>query len=60
GSYILSELDRSISKLRFAAYQLIPYHPRDVRQIPVTKITQMSEKELDDFTFDREQDEEDI
>ena len=26
GSYILSELDRSVSKLRFAAFRVIPYH----------------------------------
>lgn len=29
GSYTLSELDGTISQLRFAANRLIPYHPRD-------------------------------
>ncbi|TFK17339.1 hypothetical protein FA15DRAFT_549907, partial [Coprinopsis marcescibilis] len=28
GSYILAELDGSVSKLRFAAYRIIPYYPR--------------------------------
>ena len=39
GSYILGELDGSISKLRFAAFRLIPYHPRDLKAVPVTKST---------------------
>ncbi|KAJ2936233.1 hypothetical protein H1R20_g861, partial [Candolleomyces eurysporus] len=54
GSYILSELDGSISKLRYAAYRLLPYHPRNIRQIPISKITEMSSDELDDYTRDRE------
>ncbi|KIJ08980.1 hypothetical protein PAXINDRAFT_41025, partial [Paxillus involutus ATCC 200175] len=28
GSYMLAELDRSISKLRYAAFRLLPYHVR--------------------------------
>ncbi|KAF8229322.1 hypothetical protein L208DRAFT_1287364, partial [Tricholoma matsutake] len=28
GTYILRELDGSLSKLRYAAFQLIPYHPQ--------------------------------
>ncbi|RXW12346.1 hypothetical protein EST38_g13510 [Candolleomyces aberdarensis] len=54
GSYILSELDGSISRLRYAAYRLLPYHPRDIRQIPVSSITDKSNNELDNLTRDRE------
>ncbi|KIJ11569.1 hypothetical protein PAXINDRAFT_26204, partial [Paxillus involutus ATCC 200175] len=28
GSYLLAKLDGSVSKLRFAAFRLLPYHPR--------------------------------
>jgi hypothetical protein len=52
GSYILAELDGSISKLRFAAFRLVPYHPRDLRAIPVTKLTDASPEALDNFTHD--------
>jgi hypothetical protein len=54
GSYILAELDGSISKLRFGAFRLVPYHPRDLRAIPVTKLTDSSPEELDDLTYDPE------
>jgi hypothetical protein len=37
GSYVLGELDGSLSKLRFAAFRLLPYLPRNVRSVPVTK-----------------------
>lgn len=52
GSYILSELDGSISKLRFTAFQLVPYHPRDIRSVPLTKITNATLEQLEDFTYD--------
>lgn len=54
GSYILTELDGAISKLRFAAFRLVPYHPRDLRAVPVTKLTEATPEELDDFTYDLE------
>ncbi|TFK18548.1 hypothetical protein FA15DRAFT_603116 [Coprinopsis marcescibilis] len=54
GSYILAELDGSISKLRFAAYRVIPYIPRDIRRVPVTTITDIDPAALEDETFDRE------
>ena len=37
GSYILAELDGSLSKLRFAAFRLLPYHPRNLKAVPVTR-----------------------
>jgi hypothetical protein len=36
-SYRLAELDGSISKLKFAAFRLIPYHPRSSSSIEVTQ-----------------------
>jgi hypothetical protein len=52
GSYILGELDGALSKLRFAAFRLIPYLPRDIRSVPVTKLADFSENELEDLTHD--------
>ncbi|KAF7776572.1 hypothetical protein Agabi119p4_4965 [Agaricus bisporus var. burnettii] len=52
GSYILSELDGSISKLRFTAFQLVPHHPRNLRAVPVTKITDATPEQLDNYTYD--------
>ncbi|KAF9536379.1 hypothetical protein CPC08DRAFT_738899 [Agrocybe pediades] len=52
GSYILSELDGSISKLRFAAFRLIPYFPRDIRAIRVEKLTELEDDELERQTHD--------
>jgi hypothetical protein len=37
GSYRLAEVDGSISKLKFAAFRLIPYHPRSPSSIEVTQ-----------------------
>jgi len=38
GSYRLAELDGAVSKLRFAAFRLVPYHARSRTSIPVTRI----------------------
>ncbi|KIJ13603.1 hypothetical protein PAXINDRAFT_25111, partial [Paxillus involutus ATCC 200175] len=47
GSYLLAELDGSVSKLRFAAFRLLPYHPRSTSRIAVTTITGLDEEALD-------------
>ena len=52
GSYILGELDGSISRLRFAAFRLIPYHPRDLSAVPVTKGTSEIEQDFEESTHD--------
>ena len=52
GSYILGELDGALSKLRFAAFRLIPYLPRDIRSIPVTRLADIPQEELEDLTHD--------
>ena len=46
GSYILGELDGALLKLRFAAFHLIPYSPRDIKAIPVTRI---SDEQVDEM-----------
>jgi transposase InsO family protein len=40
GSYRLAELDGAVSKLRFAAFQLVPYHARSRTSIPVTRLVE--------------------
>jgi hypothetical protein len=52
GSYVLAELDGTLSKLRYGAFRLIPYHPRDIRAIPVTKITDATPEEVERATHD--------
>ena len=52
GSYVLGELDGSLSKLRFAAFRLIPYRHRDIKSVPVTKFTDNIEESLDEITHD--------
>src|SRR6267154_1985884 len=47
GSYILAELDGSMSKLRYAAFRIIAYHVRNKTRIAVTKITGMDDEALD-------------
>ncbi|TDL14356.1 hypothetical protein BD410DRAFT_734231 [Rickenella mellea] len=54
GSYILAELTGAISKTRYAAFRLLPYHPRTHASIPVTSITGLSEEELDMMTHGAE------
>jgi len=47
GSYILAELDSTISKLRFAAFCVIPYSTRNPARIAVTSVTGMNNTKLD-------------
>ena len=52
GSYILGELDGALSKLRFAAFRLIPYLPHDIRSVPVTRLADIPQEELEELTYD--------
>ena len=52
GSYVLGELDGSISKLRFAAFRLIPYRPRDLTAVPVTKESAEIDQDFEEATHD--------
>jgi len=38
GAYRLAELDGAVSKLRYAAFRLVPYFSRSRSAIPVTRI----------------------
>ena len=38
GAYRLAELDGAISKLRYAAFRLVPYFARSCSSIPVTRV----------------------
>jgi transposase InsO family protein len=60
GSYLLAELDGSVSKLRYAAFRLLPYHPRSETRVSVTRITGMDDEHLDNLaeeTVDEQEDE---
>ena len=52
GSYILGELDGTLSKLRFAAFRLIPYYPRDIKAVPVTRLLEDHPEDLESTTHD--------
>ncbi|KIN96144.1 hypothetical protein M404DRAFT_33547 [Pisolithus tinctorius Marx 270] len=47
GSYLLVKLDGSMSKLGFAAFHLLPYHPWSQTHATVTRITGLDDEELD-------------
>jgi transposase InsO family protein len=49
GAYRLGELDGAVSRLRFAAFCLIPYHARSRAYIPVTHVVDGSEFASPDF-----------
>jgi hypothetical protein len=46
GAYILAKLDGAVSKLRYAAFRLLPYLPRNEAKISVTSITGLDEEAL--------------
>jgi hypothetical protein len=47
GSYLLAEFDGAVSKLRYAAFRIIPYYPRSEERVTVTSITGMNKESLD-------------
>jgi hypothetical protein len=59
GTYRLAELDGAVSTLHYAAFRLVPYHPRDKMRVPVTTITGLGNEELDHFTEDEIEDAQD-
>ena len=52
GSYVLGEMDGSLSKLHFATFHLFPYQLRDIKAVPVTKFVDELRSEVEDFTHD--------
>lgn len=54
GSYVLGELDGALSKLRFAAFRLFPYYPRNTTAVPVTKMTEGLQDQVEDLTHEHE------
>ncbi|RDB26457.1 hypothetical protein Hypma_006024 [Hypsizygus marmoreus] len=60
GSYTLAEVDRSLSKLRFAAFRLVPYHPRSNRHISVTTILDISDADIEAIMHENPTDTDDV
>jgi hypothetical protein len=49
GSYMLAELDGAISKLRFAAFHIIPYYPHCDERVSVTEMTGVDNESIDEM-----------
>ena len=47
GSYLLAELDGAVSRLRYTAFQRIPYYSRLSSVIRITELTDTDDKNLD-------------
>ncbi|KXN88458.1 hypothetical protein AN958_07297 [Leucoagaricus sp. SymC.cos] len=45
GAYILAEINGAVSRLKFAAFRLIPYHPRSRKHLKITEF--VDPKDLD-------------
>jgi hypothetical protein len=52
GSYILAELDGSISRLRAAAFHVIPYHSHVQSHIPITRLIDVPLDDIEDLTVE--------
>lgn len=47
GSYMLAELDGTISKLRFTVFRIIPYYPCSKEHMSVTQMTGIDNESID-------------
>ena len=54
GSYLLTELDGTVSKLQYVAFSLLPYYPRTKILIPVTDFTRLGDQELDNYEVEED------
>jgi hypothetical protein len=52
GAYVLAELDGALSKLRYAAARLVPYHARSQINVDIGHLTSLSTDELAAATTD--------
>jgi hypothetical protein len=52
GAYILAELDGALSRLRYAAARLVPYHPRQLINVDIGHLTGLTSEELAAATAD--------
>ncbi|RDB21241.1 hypothetical protein Hypma_011320 [Hypsizygus marmoreus] len=52
GSYALAEIDGTLSKLRFAPFCVVPYHPRSASHISVTTILDLPDTEIEAITHE--------
>ena len=59
GSYLLAELDSVISKLWYAAFRLVPYHPHTKILIHVMDVTGLTDEELDSFEAEEDMEQSD-
>ena len=61
GSYLLVELDGAVSRLRYAAFRLIPYYSHLSSVICITELTDTDDENLDKLAGEEveEPDEED-
>ena len=61
GLYLLAELDGAVSRLRYAAFRLLPYYPRFSSDVRVTDLTGIDDEDLDKMAGEdaEEPDEED-
>ena len=61
GSYLLAELDGAVSRLCYAAFQIIPYYPCFSSVICITELTDTDDENLDKLAGEdvEEPDEED-
>jgi Integrase zinc binding domain/RNase H-like domain found in reverse transcriptase len=56
GSYILAELDGAVSRLSYAAFRIVPYFPRTLASVPVTKVVELTQEEIDSLHADPDPD----
>jgi hypothetical protein len=61
GAYRLAELDGALSRLRFAAFRLVPYHTRSRSAIAVTRLLDSDDLEaLNNADEDPDEADEDV
>jgi hypothetical protein len=43
GAYILAEVNGAVSRLKFATFRLIPYHPRSRKRLEITEFVDLKD-----------------